>query len=433
MPFNIYADTLPQSEIVGVTYNKIDETVSYLNGSGTWVYVYEIEVLLKNKYVGVVDGTLSYSYSEQPSGQTITTSKRTYVNGDSFKLNVSITQFGSSYSGSAPMYSASFLVNDQNTNVTKYEDLTSIDSIVSILQDIYINSGDIENLSTNQLAELEKIVQNTSLANEYLEDISKLRQFNIPFESFSYVNYMFKNYESKYVDLVSDKYFNYPVFKLYAGDSIFKAYPSIGTKYRIIFYVDKNLPDDNINQFKNVFNVPDSIIVESVKSLGYDIYFSSYTLVNVVVSYNQFVNDYISLKSDSRMFIPIFVGRASYNNYSTDFALRFGLSNQMLDDLHIIAQGTQASNQQSSDLSSGTDSMQQQMNDLVGVEDSYNQQFNNSVNSIDFNNPLQQNQGLLGASNFVITVFNGLIANNPFSILIIIVCILLIGKKVIGK
>lgn len=99
----------------------------------------------------------------------------------------------------------------------------------------------------------------------------------------------------------------------------------------------------------------------------------------------------------------------------------------------LLNDGTDDSQQSSSDLSDRNDQMASDMNDLATIENGYNQNFNDQLQNIDFTNPLSVNSGILPAANFVISVFNGLILNNPFSTLIIIVCILLIGKKVIGK
>lgn len=100
---------------------------------------------------------------------------------------------------------------------------------------------------------------------------------------------------------------------------------------------------------------------------------------------------------------------------------------------NILSDGTEESQSSSSDLSNRNDQMSSDMNDLATIENGYNQNFNDQLQNIDFTNPLSVNSGILPAANFVISVFNGLILNNPFSTLIIIVCILLIGKKVIGK
>lgn len=99
----------------------------------------------------------------------------------------------------------------------------------------------------------------------------------------------------------------------------------------------------------------------------------------------------------------------------------------------LIANGTSESSESSNQLNNSSDDMNDSMNDLVSIEDGYNDQFNNSLNNIDFSNPLSGNNKLLTSANFVITVFNGLISNNFLSTLIVIICILLIGKKVIGK
>lgn len=98
----------------------------------------------------------------------------------------------------------------------------------------------------------------------------------------------------------------------------------------------------------------------------------------------------------------------------------------------LIANGTDETVESSNQLNNSSDDMNDSMNDLVSIEDGYNDQFNNSLNQIDFTSPTNNNN-LLASANFVITIFNGLISNNFLSILIVIVCILLIGKKVIGK
>ena len=87
--------------------------------------------------------------------------------------------------------------------------------VVYMLQDIYTNSGDIENLSTNQLTELEKIVSNTSLANTYLDSISKLRQYNIPIESWRANFSPLNGKQAKTYQNIS--YWNYPVYDLTAN------------------------------------------------------------------------------------------------------------------------------------------------------------------------------------------------------------------------
>ena len=132
--------------------------------------------------------------------------------------------------------------------------------------------------------------------------------------------------------------------------------------------------------------------------------------------------------------IPIYANDdESFKYMTTDFALQFGFTNPVLDDLNLIAQGSQQSNSAASGLESSNSTMASDMNSMATIENGYSQDFNSQLQNIDFTNPIQQNQGILPAANFVISIFNGLISNNPFTVLIIIVCILLIGKKVIGK
>ena len=333
-------------------------------------------------------------------------------------------------------------VNIAGLNLVSPTDNIDLQQIIDLLTSInnYENSSNvhldnIEDNTADTITEIQNVISQLVVSNGYLDTLTKLRQWNIPVESYSFVNYLFsKNYELNYISQYNS--YQFPVFHVPANSSIYRYSMANGFYITVVFGCDLNIY--NINEFNRYFSIPNGELRSYNRiqqcPIGTNRWGYIYNVEFELTSSN--TNADFICNSDVNV-VPIYFNYddryEQYQFISTDFALQFGLSNRLLNNLNIIANGTTQSNQQSQDLSSGTDSMQDQMDDLVDVEDSYNQQFNNSVNSIDFSNPLQQNQGLLGASNFVITVFNGLISNNPFSILIIIVCILLIGKKVIGK
>ena len=444
MPFNIYAESI-DSHIRGRNYSfklnqseKINTNNIYANSG-----IFHITFELDDNYIGYIlpNYTITYKnyfYNQSnPNWGTLsaTFNRRVFINGSSFSFDVPITWYSNQAfgvnGGSDPFDYDSY--NVSSSDVTKTSDIDSIDQIITILTDLYNSQDQVEGLLNNQLTQLQQVVANTNLANQYLDSISKMRQWDIPMESFAYTWIFFRNgYQT--IDY-NKSIFQFPIYNITSGTEILigRRSTNLNSKWYCIFAINENYWDKT--SFLNGISSINNCEIESFEVIDRINFWPPLTICKMTVKNSSSVNDVNrSITFDHNVyFAPIYLNSLDYNKLSTDFALTYGLSNQLLNDIHIIANGTTQSNQQSSDLSSGTDSMQQQMNDLVGVEDSYNQQFNDSVNQIDFNNPLQQNQGLLGASNFVITVFNGLISNNPFSILIIIVCILLIGKKVIGK
>lgn len=445
MPFNIYADSLPQSEIVGVSWNLIDTEISLSSGGNWYTYIYELEVKLKNKYVGVVDGTLSYTYSDvqstssTPTSKTSTTTKRNYVNGDSFKFNIYISNIGQQFTGNGPMYNCSYLINNSTTNVTKYEDLNSIESVVNVLSDIYQNSSDIEGLSTNQLAELQKIVQNTSLANEYLDIISQLRQYNIPIESVPFVYGTFQFQEP--VDLFDYLYnYNYPVFSPKQNERVFQLNLNKVYEYDLIFISRAY----SSNDFNNIFSYT------SVQ--GGSFQFVSYQTLNTIFIKLNNINDYCYLnkavvKTDvtgnftftanynNYPFIPIYFNRTDYNYLSTDFALRFGLSNPLIEDVHTIANGTQASNNASQQLDSDTSDFNTDRDDLIDIEDTMGNNMDSAMNQITPNNNGLSGFGgnFLTSAVWVRTQFERLTNNTPYGSLIVYGLTLGLALLLLGK
>ena len=259
--------------------------------------------------------------------------------------------------------------------------------------------------------------------------------WNIPFESLNYINNVM-SLGLEHVDYFEEKNnIQLPVFKVKGGQYISRSvYCPKDTYLYMRFYMSTdnngNVPQGSFNMGGNFSVISWRYTTESNFKYGP---YMGYVTITAYANSNTYWSLQLKEGQTDRFFIPIFCNNSLYaKNVSTDFALQFGLRNELLDNLDLLANGNNASNQSASDLQQSTDSMQDQMDDMVDIESGYNQQFNNSLNDIDFTNPIQNNAGILPAANFVITVFNGLV-NNPLSILIIIICILTIGKKVIGK
>lgn len=455
MPFNdIHADTLSSANITGSQVVLLEKTQN-VAVTNNWYYLYETTLYFDNNYIGWVNLDINLTYyapSGYEGGSYIVSSlsnKRFYINGNTIKINQIVGS--DNYNGIGPYVSNTYV--HKSSNVTKYTDISSLQQIIDILGDIYQDTSDIEGLSTNQLTELQNIVTkltsaNVTLtdidgqlinANEFLEYLTKVKTWNIPIESLSWNYYMIQQgYEYNNYEPFKVNYFTYPIFSIAPNDVLFQFYTSASNlkEYTVVFLTNRNVY--SLATLQQYFSVTDGEFsnitrLNTFRSGNNNYNLIKFTISNFTVATNVIVEfSYIGTQTNTKI-IPIYFNPfVSYAYTSTDFALQFGLSNKLLDNLNIIANGTIESNQAATNLDQSTNQMQNQINNFTSIEDSYNQQFNNSLDTIDFSNPIQNNAGLLPAAQFVISVFNGLI-NNQLSVLIIIVCILIVGKKVIGK
>lgn len=436
-PFSIYADTLSNSNLYSYSVHNTlissdnRENVN-INGSSIPTiynnYTVEIDGVLDDEYIGYAtilvtyymafsisydSSTHQYVYTSSDPSFYRTVSHTVFINGNSFQWFDSYgcrfrNDIGLNFVAQIQSISITF------SNVVQKSVIDSIDDLTLILND--------------QLTELQNANIELQEMRDFLETISLSKQWNIPFESYFPVMY-----SMKYLDYSSNYeiyYFNYPIFTIKQNQDMFYFNFPQNEEITIIFALGANLHSGNYNSF--IDTTPfSSVSFERLNRYFPDLNINLYKL-KLVSSTNQDIHiKYIN--SQDRKFIPIYSNLSSYENLSTDFALVYGLSNQLLDDLHIIAQGTISSISSVSDLDSAASDMKDSFDDFSAFENQIDTGFNDQMQNIDFSNPLTNNSGILPAANFVITIFNGLINNNPISVLIIIVCILLIGKKIIGK
>lgn len=430
MPFNVYADSLTSANINGV--NIILDEVTYIDdftssfSGGTLkternYFNYIAEIQLDDSYLGYLNITISYSYSAYNSTGLVqynsSQSRKVFVNGDSTSFS-----FGFVANSSVdPVNRNSVSYTLGTSDVTSYGMLSSLEQIIDILVDC-------EDLLTDNITELEKIVSNTSLANTYLDSISQIKSWNVPLESLPFT-YSILTYEAnKIVESINHYYSEYPIISLVTRNYLYAVYSTNSTgQYYLIFGTDSL--SNTIPRFQQYFEITNANIISITP-----IYNSYFRYDFYVVKFERISSGYCYFRNIANVnFIPVYMASVDNKNISTDFALRWGLSNSFLDNIQIIANGTNESNSAVSGLDSSNSTMASNMNDLATIESGYNQSFNDQIQRIDFSNPIQNNAGLLPAANFVISIFNGLINNNPLSVLIIICCVLLIGKKVIGK
>lgn len=220
----------------------------------------------------------------------------------------------------------------------------------------------------------------------------------------------------------------YPVFFVPSGGEIVNRYLNkAGTpnyKATIVLWTNKNISSlSSFDAYLTRVNcgVDDYVSLNSFSYLGSTTRIIKFTMYNS----NGDVNQTCKINAHEDMYIiPIYCKRNGEIGYETqDFCDNFGLPYSGIDT---------ETQETVDDLNNDSEEMQDSFDDMFTIEDQYNQDLNNQIDNIDFTNPLSGNQSLLSSGNFVIQIFNGLIANNPISLLIIIACILLVARRLFG-
>ena len=438
MPFHVFADTLNSSHVVGINVytERLGNDTQQVGNDTIWRNYVDVHIQfeLDDAYlgwqnIGIVVSYKNYYYGSQNPhwGDTSQSwSGNYYINGSSFEIIVPISFYSASsayYQNGAQLpNSDSFITVTYATqgNITPMASLSTLDDVVNVLNDID------SHITIDVLDELQNIVSNTSLSNDYLEIISQTKQWNIPFESLSFV-YSMMYYGAEIVDIIEYNNFQFPMFKMSSGQLMYtftSANQSPFDSYTMICFMSR-APGSNVGNFLRLDDGSyterkrlNQFIIGNAGQFAWTL--TKFTISNftTATNYNHMYNYF----DGDNYIIPIYFGMTARTQYvSTDFALLFGLSNTLLDNLNIIAQGTTGSNQSTSDLDSAAQDMNDSFDDFADFENSIDSSFDTQMQNIDFSNPLQQNSGILPAANFVIAIFNGLISNNPLSVLIIII------------
>lgn len=446
MPFNIYADTI-DSHIRGRNYTYEPITYTEFQASSTQKYyqnvgVFHITFELDDEYLGYVLPRYTIQYdnyfygSSSPSWGTLskTFDRRIFVNGSSFSFDISINWNSLNVNQANlkidPFFSDSYTIT--SSDVTKYADIDSLDQIVNILTDLYNSTDQVEGLLNNQLAQLQLIVSNTSLANQYLDTISKIRKYDFPFESF-YPNYfmMYQGYEI--LDINTYYYWTYPLFKIPSNGMIANHYISNGQYFYLITI---GYGFNNLNAISSLLDT--ALTPVSVRTL--DLYNMSNTdlRLNLVTFRNDNASGKVPIYNrytNNVMFI--YMGTSDINgvlNISTDFALRFGLNNKLLNDLHLIANGTAQSSSAAQSSDSANSQLQTDSNTLFQQENGFKSDMQNSMQNIDTTFRLD-NMGtkFVNSAQWVRTQYENLTNNTPFASLITFSLITGLALILLGK
>lgn len=317
-------------------------------------------------------------------------------------------------------------------------DNLDLQDIIDLLTAIETDTTSIDNQMNTELQRLQSIINNQIIQNGYLEILTKLRQYQIPFESIPfYLGVEQRNFNL--VEFVQYRYFQLPVYRVPSNAVIFRAWNNMSSNSIFIFGTTRNF--SSASTFFQYFDLTDENgnrpnIVE-IKQLS--VYANGFIIMRIVyqpVSNSNYELKNISASADN--FMPIFwavMSNSAYKNLSTDFALNFGLTNQLLDDLHIIAQGTQTSQSSASSTDQANDDLVTSSDSLFQFESSQNQNMNNALNQIDTNYDVGNKFGskFLASADWVRTQFNVLTGNTPFGSVLSFSLLLGLALLIIGK
>lgn len=379
-PFSLHAEQLETdfglSNIIGFELNWESGRYVDSNGVETDYYDNNFTFLLDDHYIGLINQiSLTYDYN----GTTSRTFYNVGINGTSFDLSIPNT----------------------GSRITK--------STVSISR-LVINGKIYRQVDFLQQFPWESFpIQAFNLANNPLSGIDKMYAYK--FNVFKIVGYLSSDYSGDYT----------PVHQFYGYKD---------QSYYWIFWIDKNVYSDT---FSNYFSMGANIVRNEVKVLN-RFHYEGHTTSLVKVTLTPQQNGGYTLRyinQDDALYMPVYFNLATYAAISTDFALQFDLNNRLLNDLDQFA-GNQVSDAAAENLDDNAADMQDAFDDMFSVENGYNNQLNTELQNIDFSNPIQNNTSMLSSGNFVISIFNGLIANNPITILIVIMAILMVARRLFG-
>ena len=271
----------------------------------------------------------------------------------------------------------------QNTYLYQYE---------FVLDNYYIGTVDI---TIGGTINLQMFVNGTSFTTVTVEQFNSVTVNNYdlsvldsnknmwvyPVESFLNIMTLFNN---GFEQVGIDQYNNYlfPIFNENSNKQISNTQVTTSQKKCVlVMYTSRSVY--NATTFNNYFTYNSNFTISEFKYVQRS---TSGWIINVTFENTSSSNQTLNLRSiySSGKFTVIY-NTIYYDSYpvSTEFALQFGLNNDMLNNLDIIANGTQSSNQSSSDLADESDDFSQSAGDVYNLEDGFGNDFNTTVNNID--------------------------------------------------
>lgn len=428
MPFSLSANGSLSAPFVGFNINVIDMETSQS---------YRLYGTMKEKS----NGKHTWTCSSYTSSGACRMWRNETIDGATYQ-NITDIEFNNSYLApfnvsSRVLYQIEIVLDN---NYIGYFDINYQIDNSNYSNTIYING----NSTTYNINPIQGSTQpiNISISNINLT-LNNDNDWYFPIESYSFIKSCF-DHNLELNGINENNSYIYPIFKLYQGDVIANLTTYGGNNVvELAFYCNGNI--NTINTYNNYFKVNSinnnmswTIDKFEVYSPGtYTVGQARYLLVKVRYIVSGTDNAelvFIGNRASGFYFMPIYSGSGQY--LSTDFALNYGYSNDLLDNINIIANGNNQSNQSSSQ----ADTTNQQANTVFTQEE---QLVNNAENQLasdlqtldiqNQNNNLFGNSKFIASASWVKTQFDTLTNNNAFGYLITFSLVIGLSLVIIGK
>lgn len=413
-PFSIMAQGSPLSApFVGINFNIIDYDKEQIISSSTTTGTFTTQGTSGNA-ISMGQGTLS-------NGQTYYS---TGLAGGSMAIKGTISiNNNSSYSFSYTRIIECNVILDNNYIGSINLQLTN--GNYNHTENIYVNGTvatcTFVDTSSNQTGNYSVNISYSLIQNNNTE------RWDFPIESLNAVtfclllNYPFKN-------LYYYNTYKYPLFEIDTNKRLFEIWGSPNQEFIIIggFQIPNGINNhDDYLIFENC-----TVLNRQVINYMYGISVVKYHIKSNTSNWVRF------LAKQKFNYMPIYYNTYDFNLLSTDFALSYGLTNSFLDNISIIANGNNQSNQSVSN----SDTTNQLASDTFDTEEQLisnaETDLNNNLNTLDIanqNNNLFGNSKFIASASWVKTQFDNLTNNNAFGYMITFSLVIGIALVIIGK
>lgn len=245
-----------------------------------------------------------------------------------------------------------------------------------------------------------------------------------PIESYPYV-FQINNAGFEQVGFTDYSNYLYPIYKNDPSKYIARF---VGNCYVIMGIYSSNI--STIEQFNNNFTYNSGYTLSEIKTI-----FAVTGFRIIKVKFDQ-TSGNLNLKMTPDInFIPIYIGGINNTNLSVDFALNYGLTNRMIDDIYLIAHGNDPSNQSVDDASDQLDETNAIFEDYDSIEQDFNQDMNDSLDNIDMTtgDPTGFGSKFQTSANWVAMQFNRMTSTTPFGSILSFSLLLGLSLLIIGK
>lgn len=424
-----------------------------LTGLEDWLIgynIYPVQIIHDREYVTSINGSSSsisgnisnvnlIQYTS--SGVTGVSSTRPNGNGGVFNgsMTLGLSSSTTTYNLHKGLYCFELVLNDDYVGYISLSLKQGSTYVIgSDSNDDYVINGNKLRINFVLQGEVTNTDPNFTLnINSYELIKSSYNSWNFPIESFPFI-YQFMDNGIKMEDLINYNKYTYPIYRTYNDNKIlFQVYIPNNVDVEIVFMITRYINDNNfLNYFRTDHDsdlvIKDyQLITSDFGTPNRNFRFCKMTLGNSSQS-----TTFRFYAKESFLFIPIYLSRKDFTNVSTDFALTFGLSNALLDNLDIITNGNNTSNSSVNNADStnqqASTTFQQEEQLVSNAENDLSTKLNN-LDIQNQNNSLFGNSKFIASASWVKTQFDYFTNNNAFGYLITFSLVIGIALVIIGK